>query len=137
MVLQRIGKVCSNKMDKTVVVIVELRKWVNKYQTWQRYLRKYMAHDGSNTCNIGDVVKIEQLPHKLSARKAFNVIEILQRERIVTDDGEARYDASVFKRPPKWAHLPPAAQAAMREAVSDFERDHGVTAAAREVARSQ
>lgn len=118
-------------MEKSVVVIVELRKWVNKYKTWQAYLRKYMAHDALDTCNIGDVVKIEHLPHKLSKRKTFNVVEVLVREQIVVETNKPKYSATAFKSQPEWAYLPPAARAAVQQSVREFEVDHGVSEEAR------
>lgn len=114
-------------MNKSVVVIVELRKWVNKYKTWQAYLRKYMAHDALNTCNIGDVVQIEALPHKLSKMKTFNVVDVLVREQIVVETNKPKYSPQAFKAQPEWAYMSPAARAAVQDSVREFELDHGVT----------
>jgi ribosomal protein S17 len=134
-------QVLSNKMYKSVVVIVELRRWVNKYQGWHVYLRKYMAHDILNTCNIGDVVKIEQLSHRMSKRKSFNVIEILQRENIVVrsdapeaDPQNSLHDKMLFQNVPIWACLTPAVYEAIMAAKEQFQEDHGVTREAQELA---
>jgi small subunit ribosomal protein S17 len=133
-------QVCSNKMNKSVVVIVEIRHWVNKYRAWKTSLRKYMAHDGENTCNIGDVVKIEQIPVKLSRRKAFNVIEILQREKIVLEgDASEKSVASLggaFSKRPTWAQLSPAAADAISRATSQYSSQYQLSEEARRIARS-
>lgn len=133
-------QVCSNKMEKTVVVIVEIRNWVNKYRTWQTKLRKYMAHDMENTCNIGDVVKIEQIPQKVSNRKAFNVIEVLQRENIVLEDtsrSEAhRSLADAFKhKRPAWAQLSPAVAAEISGATAKYASYYEISDTAHSLAR--
>lgn len=125
-------------MDKSIVVLVELRRWVNKYQRWHIYLRKYMAHDGTNTCNIGDVVRIEQLPRRLSPRKTFNLIEIVQRENIVIDSGEEGGVAAeyrhLFEKRPAWAGLSPAAAAAISSASQKYKEYYSVTDEAERIA---
>ena len=118
-------QVASNRMDKSVVVLVEVRKWVNKYKVWQASVRKHMAHDSGDTCNVGDIVKIEQLTHRLSKRKAFSVTEVLKRENIVLQD-DAQYDPAVFRKERSWAALPLAARAAIDQSVDVFKRDHGL-----------
>jgi len=76
-----VGKVVSDKMDKTVVVLVETQK---KHPLYKKYIRKrkrYMAHDPDNRCKIGDVVKIiESRP--LSKRKRWRVSQIIARGSI-------------------------------------------------------
>lgn len=52
------GRVISNKMDKTVVVVVNNVKQHPLYKKVIRYTTKYQAHDESNALNIGDVVQI-------------------------------------------------------------------------------
>lgn len=133
-------QVCSNKMDKTVVVIVEIRNWVNKYRTWHTKLRKYMAHDMENTCNIGDVVRIEQIPQKLSKRKAFNVIEVLQRENIVLEDSSSSDAAQgslagAFTKRPAWAGLSPAAAEDIKQATTAYAAYYELTENAYTLAR--
>lgn len=117
-------QVCSNKMEKSVVVIVEIRKWVNKYRAWKTMLRKYPAHDSQNTCNIGDIVRIEQLPHKIAKTKAFNVIQVLKREDIVMEDKETnpQYKSleGLLERRPQWAGLSDAAAAAIAQAKKEY-----------------
>jgi small subunit ribosomal protein S17 len=122
-------QVCSNKMDKTVIVLVEMRRWVNKYQRWQARLHKFMAHDGTNTCNIGDIVRFEQIPKR--RRKAFNVIEIVQRENIFMDNGEeagvAAEHKHQFEKRPAWAGLSPAAADAILSASRMYKDYYSVS----------
>lgn len=133
-------QVCSNKMDKTVVVIVEIRNWVNKYRTWHTKLRKYMAHDMENTCNIGDVVKIEQIPQRLSKKKAFNVIEVLQREKIVLEDISSSAEAhkslaAAFTKRPEWATLSPPVAEQILDATAAYASYYEISDAAHALAR--
>jgi small subunit ribosomal protein S17 len=72
------GSVISNKMDKSVVVLVE-RKVRHKF--YGKYIRrsvKYMAHDSANNCNIGDTVLIEEC-RPLSKNKRWRVRSIIER----------------------------------------------------------
>jgi small subunit ribosomal protein S17 len=75
-----VGRVTSNKMDKTVVVRVERLKRHRIYGKVLRIAKKYKAHDAENACQIGDLVRIiESRP--LSREKRWVVEEILARAR--------------------------------------------------------
>ena len=74
----RIGRVVSNKMDKTVVVTVESHRAHPLYKKRVRRIHKFKAHDEQNTCHIGDVVRIEET-RPLSKDKCWRVVEILQK----------------------------------------------------------
>ena len=73
-----VGIVVSDKMDKTVVVRVDRRYRHPLYKKVVRSSKKYMAHDESNECRIGDVVRIVE-SRPLSRRKRWVVDEILER----------------------------------------------------------
>jgi len=75
----RIGRVVSNKMDKTVVVTVESYRAHRLYKKRVRRIHKVKAHDEQNTCHIGDVVRIEET-RPLSKDKRWRVVEILQKQ---------------------------------------------------------
>ena len=76
----REGLVVSDKMDKTVVVEVEDRVKHPKYGKVIRRTKKYKAHDGENTCGVGDrVLLMETRP--LSATKRWRVAEILEKAK--------------------------------------------------------
>ncbi len=73
-----IGVVTSDKMDKTVVVLVERQYRHPLYQKVVRSTKKYLAHDEENACRVGDrVVILESRPY--SRRKRWVVSEILER----------------------------------------------------------
>ena len=73
-----VGRVLSNRMDKTVIVQVERRRRHRLYGKVIAVRKKYKAHDAENRCQIGDLVKmIESRP--LSREKRWVVTEILER----------------------------------------------------------
>jgi small subunit ribosomal protein S17 len=72
------GKVVSNKMDKTITVLVER---VVKHPVYGKYIKrssKMMAHDESNSCQEGDLVSITSC-RPLSKHKAFRLVEVLEK----------------------------------------------------------
>ena len=76
----REGLVVSDKMDKTVVVVVEDRVKHPKYGKVIRRTKKYKAHDSANACGIGDrVLLMETKP--VSATKRWRVSEILEKAK--------------------------------------------------------
>lgn len=68
------GRVTSDKMDKTVTVLVERRVMHPLYKKFIRRSKKYAAHDEANLCKEGDLVQIEECP-PISKRKAWMVIQ--------------------------------------------------------------
>ncbi len=68
------GRVVSDKMDKTVTVIVERRVMHPLYKKFIRRSKKYAAHDEANVCHVGDLVRIIECP-PVSKRKSWAVIE--------------------------------------------------------------
>jgi len=73
-----VGRVVSNKMDKTVTVRLER---LVKHPLYGKYVRrssKVHAHDTDNSCNEGDTVRIEQT-RPISKTKAWQVIEVVER----------------------------------------------------------
>ncbi len=72
------GRVVSNKADKTVTVLVERRVMHPLYKKFFKRSKKYLAHDEANTCNIGDLVVIEEC-RPLSARKSWTVVETKEK----------------------------------------------------------
>jgi small subunit ribosomal protein S17 len=75
-----VGRVVSNKMNKTVVVAVERSVMHPLYRKVLRRLTKFKAHDELNACNIGDRVRmIETRP--ISKDKHWRVVEVLQKGR--------------------------------------------------------
>jgi len=79
--ISKIGRVMSDRMDKTVVVRVETLKRHPLYKKTIRHRVKFKAHDEVNACHIGDTVKIAQT-RPLSKTKRWEVVEILRRENM-------------------------------------------------------
>ena len=72
------GVVTSDKMDKTITVLVETHKKHAKYGKRVQYIKKYKAHDAENSAHIGDVVEIEET-RPLSATKRFRLVRIVEK----------------------------------------------------------
>jgi small subunit ribosomal protein S17 len=77
----RTGTVVSDKMDKTVVVLVESLRRHRLYKKVVKHTSKFKVHDQENTCKIGDVVKIVET-RPLSKDKRWRVIEIVRRKEV-------------------------------------------------------
>jgi small subunit ribosomal protein S17 len=78
----RFGRVLSNRMDKTVVVVVETRRRHPRYKKVVRYKAKFKAHDEDKTCGIGDLVRIVET-RPLSKEKRWRVAEVLTRAEMI------------------------------------------------------
>ncbi|NMB49823.1 MAG: 30S ribosomal protein S17 [Bacteroidales bacterium] len=77
---ERVGVVFSNKMDKTVTVVV---KWKEKHPVYGKFVnktKKFHVHDEKNDCNIGDTVRIMET-RPLSKTKRWRVVEIIERAK--------------------------------------------------------
>ena len=79
---RRIGKVISNKMNKTVVVKVVTSSKHAKYNRVMKHANKFMAHDENNTAKIGDTVLIEET-RPLSKDKCWRMVEVLKKGQAV------------------------------------------------------
>ena len=73
-----VGKVVSDKMDKTVVVAVETSVRHKMYNKIVKRTYKLKAHDEANECKVGDTVKVMET-RPLSKDKRFRVVEIMER----------------------------------------------------------
>jgi small subunit ribosomal protein S17 len=76
----RIGRVVSNKMNKTIVVAIERKVMHPIYKKVYVRTTKVMAHDENNECNIGDIVKIMET-RPLSRHKRWRLVEIIERAK--------------------------------------------------------
>lgn len=74
-----IGKVVSDKMNKTIVVQIERKVKHPLYEKYVRRFSKMYVHDEDNACRIGDLVLIQQ-SRPLSKTKRWKLVEILKRE---------------------------------------------------------
>jgi small subunit ribosomal protein S17 len=77
---ERTGVVTSNKMDKTITVVIERKKIHPLYGKFIKQTKKFHAHDEKNECNIGDTVKIMET-RPMSKLKRWRLIEILERAK--------------------------------------------------------
>lgn len=75
---EKTGLVVSNKMDKTIVVLVERRLRHPKYGKYVKKSSKFMTHDEKNECQIGDTVRIMET-RPLSKDKCWRLVEIIER----------------------------------------------------------
>ena len=73
-----IGKVVSDKADKTITVLVETYKSHPKYKKRYKYSKKYAAHDEKNVAKVGDTVKII-MTRPLSKTKRFELVEVVEK----------------------------------------------------------
>ena len=74
------GRVASNKMDKTIVVVTETRVPHPVYKKVVRQSRRYKAHDELNTAGIGDMVRIQEC-RPMSKDKRWRLLEIVEKAR--------------------------------------------------------
>ena len=77
---ERIGIVVSNKMDKSVSVLVERKVKHPKYGKFVKKSTKFMAHDEKNECGMGDTVRIMET-RPLSKNKRWRLVEIIERAK--------------------------------------------------------
>ncbi len=77
---QKVGRVVSTKMDKTVVVAVDYLRPHPIYRKTVRTTNKFYAHDEENQCQAGDTVRIEET-RPLSKLKRWRVVEIVGSTR--------------------------------------------------------
>ena len=77
---ERIGVVTSNKMEKSIVVSEVKRMKHPMYGKFVLKTKKYVAHDDTNDCNIGDTVKIMET-RPLSKSKCWRLVEIIERAK--------------------------------------------------------
>ncbi|PRY16205.1 small subunit ribosomal protein S17 [Pontibacter ummariensis] len=77
---ERSGKVVSNKMNKSITVLVESKMKHPIYGKFVSKSTKFMAHDENNDCNIGDTVRIQET-RPLSKNKNWRLVEIIERAK--------------------------------------------------------
>ncbi len=78
---EKVGKVVSTKMQKTIVVEVEMRKAHPKYKRIVRTTKKFYAHDEQSSARMGDVVRIRET-RPLSKLKRWSLEEIVRRSSL-------------------------------------------------------
>jgi small subunit ribosomal protein S17 len=76
----RVGRVVSNKMEKSITVAVERKVKHPLYGKFMKKTSKLMAHDETNTCGIGDTVKVMET-RPLSKNKRWRLIEVIEKAK--------------------------------------------------------
>jgi len=77
---ERTGLVVSDKMDKSILVVVERKVKHPIYKKFVKKTSKFMAHDEKNDCRAGDTVRIMET-RPLSKNKCWRVVEIIERAK--------------------------------------------------------
>ena len=86
----RVGRVTSDRGDKTIVVEVEFFRRHPVYGKRVRKRRKVMAHDPGNACRIGDQVEIEEC-RPISRRKRWRLFDVIERSELTLEEREAAF----------------------------------------------
>lgn len=76
------GRVVSDKMDKTITVLVETYKFHKLYGKRVKYSKKFKTHDESNQAKTGDIVRIMET-RPLSATKYFRLTEVIKESVVI------------------------------------------------------
>jgi small subunit ribosomal protein S17 len=76
------GRVVSDKMDKTITVLIETHKKHKLYGKRVKYSKKFKSHDELNEAQIGDIVRIMET-RPLSATKRFRLLEVVEKAVII------------------------------------------------------
>lgn len=77
---EKVGQVVSNKMEKSITVIVDQRVKHPVYGKFINKSKKFTAHDENNDCGIGDTVKIIET-RPLSKQKRWRLVEIIEKAK--------------------------------------------------------
>ena len=77
---ERVGNVVSNKMEKTITVVVERKLKHPIYGKFMKSTKKFRAHDEKNECGVGDVVRIMET-RPLSKLKRWRLVEIIEKAK--------------------------------------------------------
>jgi len=77
---ERVGIVTSNKMEKSITVLVERKVKHAMYGKFLKKSNKFLAHDEKNECNIGDLVRIMET-RPLSKNKCWRLTEVIEKAK--------------------------------------------------------
>jgi small subunit ribosomal protein S17 len=125
----KVGRVVSDKMDKTIVVSVERLTRHRLYKRVIRLTTKFKAHDEDNDAHVGDTVRIEE-SRPLSATKRWRLVEVVQRSgdqgaaaelELVAEGAEVSEAIHAAAHPGRGRHDAEADEAAAGEAETAAE----------------
>ena len=83
-VKEKVGIVVSNKMQKTIVIKVESRYSHPIYSKTMVKTKKYLAHDETGDCNIGDKVLVRE-SRPLSKRKRWTLVQVIAKSSLISE----------------------------------------------------
>src|SRR5271163_1839773 len=86
---EKVGQVVSTKMQKTIVVEIEMRKAHPKYKRVMKINKKFYAHDEQNSARVGDMVRIRET-RPLSKLKRWQLEEIVRRSALAQIEDTAK-----------------------------------------------
>ena len=86
---EKVGLVVSTKMEKTIVVEIEMRKAHPKYKRVLKSNKKFYAHDEQNSARLGDMVRIRET-RPLSKLKRWSLEEIIRRSSIAASGEDVK-----------------------------------------------
>lgn len=86
---EKVGQVVSTKMQKTIVVEIEMRKAHPKYKRVMKTNKKFYAHDEQNSARVGDMVRIRET-RPLSKLKRWQLEEIVRRSALAQVEDTAK-----------------------------------------------
>jgi small subunit ribosomal protein S17 len=89
---EKVGQVVSTKMQKTIVVEIEMRKAHPKYKRVMKTNKKFYAHDEQNSARVGDMVRIRET-RPLSKLKRWQLEEIVRRSALAQVEDVAKKSA--------------------------------------------
>ena len=124
----KVGRVVSDKMDKTIVVSVERLTRHRLYKRVIRLTTKFKAHDEANEAHVGDTVLIEE-SRPLSATKRWRLIEVVQRAgdhggaELVTEEAAVSEAIHAAAHPGRGRHDDDAASAESGDAEGAADED--------------
>lgn len=95
-----VGKVTSDRGDKTIVITITERRTHPIYKKQYSVNTKFMAHDEKNEAKVGDIVSVTET-RPLSARKRFALAKILERGGVRFEEADATADVPVEEKPEK------------------------------------
>jgi small subunit ribosomal protein S17 len=93
---EKVGLVVSTKMQKTIVVEIEMRKAHPKYKRVMKSNKKFYAHDEQNSARVGDVVRIREA-RPLSKLKRWSLEEIVRRSSLALAEEKSSAAAAAAK----------------------------------------
>jgi len=119
----RLGRVVSNKMDKTAVVVVETSRHHPMYKKTMKKLTRYKVHDEKNECAPGDIVRLVET-RPLSKEKRWRVTEIVTKAEVIeVRPEELEIEPDIVDAKPEEAEVEPEVEVEPKAEVESDEKE--------------